>query len=56
MAPQHDHRTVSEQITATRETVGELIELMTRTRAPLTEPSPAPPVPSTGRHEATDAH
>ncbi|TQN42128.1 hypothetical protein FHU33_1522 [Blastococcus colisei] len=44
-APGRDGQTpVSEQITAARQTVGELIDLMTRTRAPLAEPA-QPPTP-----------
>jgi hypothetical protein len=37
-APFHHHSSVSDQIEAARAAVGELIDLMTRTRAPLAEP------------------
>ena len=38
----HGQAPVSDQITAARQTVGELIDLMTRTRAPLAEPIQPP--------------
>ncbi|MGY2001726.1 hypothetical protein [Blastococcus sp. SYSU DS1024] len=42
MPGSHGQLPVSEQISAARQTVGELVELMTRTRAPLAQPAQPP--------------